>query len=190
MPAVPDTVLYLSSQQLLWVHMLLCISLTEAAFKIAPQQNNEGRLRGRTEPTFTSRPVNENCFKTQTQNKWTAAILFATQWKFQHSLHGTVLKGLLSDELPHQHSWSLWHFTMHRRVKGTAALLCADACIRTHECILKSQYQPFLAGTWRRRRDPLNRHRSVELSRVCPEPVERCEGKTEGNVIYSDLLSK
>lgn len=120
-----------------------------------------------------------NCLKTQTQNKWTAAILCDALWTFQHSLHRTVLKGLLSIDLPHQQSWltwSLWHINMYR-YQDTRALLRADARIYMHECMLKSEYQPFLAGPWHRRGDPRNRQRSVEWARVCQEPVEGTGGK-------------
>lgn len=61
-------------------------------------------------------------------------------WTFQHGLHTTVLKGPLSAELPHQHSWCLRHINMHRWVKDTGALLCADACMCEwiNTCMLKS----------------------------------------------------
>lgn len=106
------------------LHMPTCISLTEVELK--------GRLRWKDGAESLDGGLctyEWKCLKTRTQNKWRAAILCHVLWTFQHSLHMTMLKGLLSKELPHQHSWltlSLWHINMHR---GRTAV---HFCVQMH----------------------------------------------------------
>lgn len=160
-----------------------CIYLTVVAFKIIPELNNWGRPRWRMEQKFRwSRPVHlwmKPLKKTDTkQGNSSNTVSCSMNIPAQPPLDcfkGPFVQWVTSsalmahmDPLTHQHA--LGGVEGHQ---GTTVCRCRYIVLS----MLKSRYQPFLAGPWHRRCDPRNRQRSVEWGRVCLEPVGGVGGK-------------